>query len=259
MAEGIQTDVYRPDVGGIGKGCIFSTWWTFDATDTRPESDGFIQLGTHEGRFVGVRRAYEWGVGDYRLTLARADPEGDGDWFAMSIQPIGPVVTPGVRPLPTGPVAPLGALRFRRANPDRPATISPAGPAFIEVYSNAATYADIDDWSLDLMAYGDGRRAVTARSEYPAFPYAVVPNVDVSYAAPRERVAIAVRPHDRPPAPRIHPVLTRGPDQPTAPTNPRLDQQDHPCGVLVAPGRRNRTRSAAEAIRSAGPSVQRRS
>jgi hypothetical protein len=188
---GIQTDVYRPDDGGIGKGCIFSTWWTFDAADTRPESDGFIQLGTHEGRFVGVRRAYHWGVGDYRLTLERADQEGDGDWFAMSIQPIGALGGPGVRPEATGPSSPLGALRFRRAKPDRPATIAPGGPAFLEIYSNAETYGDIPDWSLDLMAYGDGRRAVSARSEYPAFPYAEVPNADVAYAPERERVAMA--------------------------------------------------------------------
>ena len=188
---GIQSDVYQPDIGGVGKGCIFSTWWTFDAADTRPESDGFIQLGTHEGRFVGVRRVYDWGVGDYRLTVARAEQEGDGDWFAMSIQPIGPVNSAAIRPSVTGPSSPLGALRFRRANPDRPATIAPGGPAFIEIYSNADTYADIADWSLDLMAYGDDRRAVSARSEYPAFPFAEVPNADVSFVAERDRVAMA--------------------------------------------------------------------
>lgn len=192
---GIQSNVHDPERGGVGKGCIFSTWWTFDAADTRPESDGFIELGTHEGTFVGVRRTFEWSVGDYRLTLGRADHDGDGDWFAMSIQPIAPVTAPvdpsGPRPEPTGPAAPLGALRFRRAHPDLPATVAPHGPAFIEVYDNARTYGDIDDWSLDLMAYGDGRRAVAARSEYPAFPYAAVPNVDVSLVAERDRVAMA--------------------------------------------------------------------
>ncbi len=197
---GIQSDVYQPDVGGVGKGCIFSTWWTFDAADTRPEADGFIQLGTHEGRFVGVRRVYDWGVGDYRLTVQRAEQEGDGDWFAMSIQPIqpigrvgtgGPVASTGVRPLPTGVAVPLGALRFRRADPDRPATIAPGGPAFLEIYGNADTYADIADWSLDLMAYGDDRRAIGARSEYPAFPYAEVPNAEVAYVADRDRVTMA--------------------------------------------------------------------
>ena len=197
---GIQSDVYQPDVGGVGKGCIFSTWWTFDAADTRPEADGFIQLGTHEGRFVGVRRVYDWGVGDYRLTVQRAEQEGDGDWFAMSIQRIqpigrvgtgGPVASTGVRPLPTGVAVPLGALRFRRADPDRPATIAPGGPAFLEIYGNADTYADIADWSLDLMAYGDDRRAIGARSEYPAFPYAEVPNAEVAYVADRDRVTMA--------------------------------------------------------------------
>lgn len=191
---GIQTDVYKPGKGGIGKGCIFSTWWTFDAHDTRPTPEGFIQLGTHEGRFVGVRHPYDWSVGDYRLTVRRAEPEGDGDWFEMVIQPIEPcsdcVEDPAAtdRPKPTGPEILLGALRFRRANPDVPATIRPHGPAFLEVYSNAEIYRDIEPWSLDVMAYGDGRRARRLRTEYPAFPYARVPNANVGYTENRDRV-----------------------------------------------------------------------
>ena len=206
---GIQTDVFRPEVGGVGKGCIFSTWWTFDAADTRPEADGgFIQLGTHEGRFVGVRRTYDWGIGDYRLTVTRAEPDGDGDWFAMSVQPIAAVRTAAptdaagsaLRPEATGPAVPLGALRFRRAEPDVPATIKPGGPAFLEIYGGANTYADIADWSLDVMGYGDDVAAVSARSDYPAFPHAEVPNADVHFDAVRGRVALrfgssAVRTH----------------------------------------------------------------
>ena len=187
---GIQTDVYQPDVGGVGKGCIFSTWWTFDARNTRPVEGGFIQLGTHEGTFVGVRRVFEWGIGDYRLTVEREEPEGDGDWFSMSIQPIAPVSVAGVRPSPVGPAVALGALRFRRADSAVPATIGPSGPAFLEVYGEAGTYRDITDWSFDLMAYGDGRRVRHARTEYPSFPHAEVPNADAFLDSSRDRVAM---------------------------------------------------------------------
>ncbi len=204
---GIQTDVYRPGKGGIGKGCIFSTWWTFDAHDTRPTPEGFIQLGTHEGRFVGVRHPYEWGVGDFRLTVRRAEPEGDGDWFEMVIQPIEPLSalpddpalkdlsggdrTTSDRPEPIGPEVLLGALRFRRANPDIPATIRPYGPAFLEVYSDAETYRQIAPWTLDVMAFGDGKRARSLRTEYPAYPHARVPNANVAYLENIDRVCLS--------------------------------------------------------------------
>ena len=72
---GLQTDIWDPErVRGVGKGLIFSTWWTFDADATRLAPAGFRELGTHEGRFVGVRRPYPWVVGDYRVTLVRSEP-----------------------------------------------------------------------------------------------------------------------------------------------------------------------------------------
>jgi hypothetical protein len=196
---GIQTDVFkpsRPDPGWgtgdtIGKGLIFSTWWSFDAADTRVADDGYIQLGTHEGRFVGVRRPYEWTVGHYRVRLARGEAGGDGDWFDLSIQSIGAAVPSG-RPEPTGAQHWIGALRFKRADPKIPATISARGSAFLEVYSRAKTFRDIAAWSVDMQAYGDGERPSHASGSYPRYPNEQnVPNADTWYDSDRDRIHLS--------------------------------------------------------------------
>ena len=161
---GVQNDVYKPDEGGIGKGLIFSTWWSFDAADTRVDSagGGFIQLGTHEGQFVGIRRPYAWSVGEHRLRIARGEPERGGDWFDLSCDGTW-----------------IGALRFPRRDPAVPARIDPQGTTFLEVYDTAETFAEIPDWWVDLQAFGDGERAASARTEYPRFPHGQdIPNAD---------------------------------------------------------------------------------
>lgn len=171
---GVQNDVYKPDVGSIGKGLIFSTWWSFDAGDTRIDTDGggFIQLGTHEGTFVGVRRPYEWGAGDHTLRIARADEERGGDWFSLTCDDTW-----------------IGALRFPRRQRDAPAAIESGGTTFLEVYDTAERFEEIPDWWVDLQAYGDGERAVSARSEYPRFPHGQdIPNADCWYDSARDRV-----------------------------------------------------------------------
>ena len=169
---GVQTDVHHPENGSTGKGWIFSTWWTFDLADTRVPDNGFVQQGTHEGRFVGVRRNLDWSVGDWVARLERGASDGDGDWFDLSVEPLGEARTW------------IGSLRFKRADPAVPARIEPTGPAFLEVYSGASRYRDIPEWHIDAMVRG----CVTARSEYPAYPTAEVPNCDSYYDADRHRV-----------------------------------------------------------------------
>ena len=169
---GVQTDVHHPDGHSTGKGWIFSTWWTFDLADTRIPPEGFVQQGTHEGTFVGVRRHLDWTVGDAVARLRRGDPEGDGDWFELWVESNG-----------QAPVW-IGSLRFKRADPSVPAQIAPTGPAFLEVYSDVLRYADIPEWHLDAMVRGCSQ----AVSDYPAFPTAEVPNSDTYYDPIRHRV-----------------------------------------------------------------------
>jgi len=192
---GLQTNISHPGTGrGAGKGLIFSTWWSFDASDTRLAEGGFRELGTHEGRFVGVRRPYRWTVGDYRVTLSRAESEVISgrtmDWFDLSVRPLRPR-TPGDRSEPVGPSAPIGGLRFPRRHPARPATIEPGALLFLEVYSAARTWADVSHWHADVMAYGDGARCPSGRNEYPRYPHGQeMPNVDVRYDPVRDRIEL---------------------------------------------------------------------
>jgi hypothetical protein len=184
---GIQTDVLEPRLDhGIGYGLIFSTWHSFSLDDLRIEHpDGFHQLGTHEGNFIGVRRPFEWTAGAYWLCLERREEHRDGDWFALSIQPTDAERSRGE------PVTTIGCLRFPRRNPDVPASIRRDGITFLEVYSGADTFVGIEPWRLRFMAYGDGIQAQHARSEYPPFPYAEVPNTDAFFSPDASLVEVA--------------------------------------------------------------------
>lgn len=184
---GLQTDMNRPGHGGVGKGLIFSTWWSFDTADTRIPDDGFVELGTHESRFVGVRRPYRWGAVDYRVSLARTEPDRSGgrphDWFALSITPTGG---------PAGPAAWIGSLRFPRRELSAPATVERTGVSFLEVYAGARTWAEVPRWWVDLMAYGDGELCPTGRTAYTDHPHGqAMPNADIAYQRDRHRVVMA--------------------------------------------------------------------
>jgi hypothetical protein len=191
---GLQTDIANPALGhGVGKGLILSTWSSFDASDTRLAGDGFLELGTHEGRFVGVRRPYEWRAGDYRVRLARASAESDAtstDWFELSIQPLATTRSSSRRLEPAGDAVWIGALRFRRRAPERPATIDVGGLMFLEVYSGAQRWSELPTWQVAVMAYGKGERCPRGVIEYPR-PYGrAVSNTSAHYDGTREMIEL---------------------------------------------------------------------
>jgi hypothetical protein len=202
---GIQTNVYRPERpepdspgSSIGKGVIFSTWWSYDMADARVAEDGFAQRSNHEGRFIGIRRPYDWSVGSYRLTVARGEADREADWFDLSITPIGDRVGDELadgspRPAVTGPTTWIGALRFDRRDPNVPATLSPAATTFLEVYSNARTFGEIEPWHCDLAAFADGLAATSARTEYPTYPHNQdITNADAWWDADRRRAHLTM-------------------------------------------------------------------
>ena len=82
---GLQTDVYRPGVGGAGKGILYSRWETRDLANARAAEDGWTQQSGHEGNFIGVRRNYDWTAGDYTARLAPDGLEDDGEWYSLWI------------------------------------------------------------------------------------------------------------------------------------------------------------------------------
>lgn len=200
---GIQTNVQHFEGHSLGKGAIFSTWWTFDERDARVEHPGgFYQLGTHEGKFLGVRRPFEWGVEHLRFSLTRSehsDPERGGCWVECSVAKLSGGGTPDERPSVVGEPLAIGALRFLDKN-GSPSTFGSSPLSFLEIYSDARTYGDIPDWHIDVMAYANGTQARSLRTEYPAYPK-VVPNTDAWYDEGTNRAHLrfgnqTVRSHD---------------------------------------------------------------
>jgi hypothetical protein len=199
MYLGLQTDVFSPGAGRrVGKGAVFSTWWTFDLGDARPAPGGFTQAGTHEGRFIGVRALHDWGVGRYRLRLARGAPDDRGgqagDWFELSLTDLGGGATVG-----------LGALRFARRAAGRPASIDPGGVGFVEVYSHAARWADVPRLGAALGAAADGVTCEAVRIEYPRFADGQqMPNAAARWDPATRRVELRFGGHQlrRPPVTR---------------------------------------------------------
>lgn len=186
---GLQTDMSDPErLRGAGKGLIFSTWWTFDASATRLAPGGFRELGAHEGRFVGVRQPYPWVVGDYRITLVRSEPAPrlpvPADWFDLYIQPTARQGTRPGRPDLVGDRTWIGGLAFPRRHGAMPALIEDPSTAFMEVYSRARRWSEIPPWDVDLMAYGDGQPCPGGVIEYPVFPFGnnrPMPNANARY------------------------------------------------------------------------------
>jgi hypothetical protein len=166
MYLGLQTDVWRPGVGGAGKGVIFSRWGRKDEADVRVAPGGFSQISGHEGDFVGVRILYGWKRGSYTLVLARESGDEQGDWYRLDIDD-GRSSTW------------VGSLRIPRADPQTPGLVAPEGTAFIEVYSGARSHEEVPTWHVAVTPAAEGARLVSATSEYPAFPHAGFPNADV--------------------------------------------------------------------------------
>ena len=68
---GLQTNMFRPGQGPVGKGAIFSRWGSRDLTKAKwDEENGFAESAGHEGDFIGVRRNHDWGPGQYRLYIS---------------------------------------------------------------------------------------------------------------------------------------------------------------------------------------------
>jgi len=174
---GVQTDLIDNNAGGVhrGHGITLSQFGTLDKASIKTATDGFFEVGTHEGDFIGVRLPFAWTKGSYKVRLERGTGDASGDWFELHIVD------------PKGVDTFAGALKFARKVAGTPATIQNTGTAFTEVYSGATDYANVPKWRVDTMAYGDGAMASGATSEYPNYPvYPGIPsfpNTDIAYNA----------------------------------------------------------------------------
>jgi hypothetical protein len=168
---GFQTNVTNNALGtATGKGLVFSRWNTLAPEDTRVAAGGFIEVGTHEGEFVGVRLNYPWRQGDYSLTLERKEADGPRDWFELAITDAAAKTTV------------IGALRFPRSAATVPASIATDVTAFTEVYAGATDFGKVPAWELEIATLADSKPAKTIALEYPAYPNnEKYPNTDGYY------------------------------------------------------------------------------
>ena len=156
---GIQTDVSDPSIGrSRGKGLIYSRWGTRDLANARIPEDGWTESSGHEGDFIGVRRAYDWTAGDYRLRLAPDGTDEDGEWFSLWITDLGADTTTWV-----------GALQFPFVNGE--AFIQPPSYTTIEIYGGRKIRPiDIPELSISVEPpLGDGGRATHGWTNYSPF------------------------------------------------------------------------------------------
>jgi len=173
---GIQTDVYDPRIGrGRGKGLMFSRWDTRDLYTVRVAPDGWSQSAGYEGDFVGVRKAYPWGAGNYRVRIALDGDDDKGRWFGLWITDKA-----------TGETTWCGSLRF-----DRFTSLEPSGGTAPEIYGfGSVKPVDIPEWHISMQRpVGDeSAQSTEAYIDYSS----LVPNSNVTYDAKDSTVYIQV-------------------------------------------------------------------
>ena len=176
---GIQTNAHsatRP-LYGRGKAAIFSRWETRDLELARfSEEDGWTQSSGHEGDFIGVRRSYDWGPGEY---IARLGPDGedrDGVWFGLWITD-----------QRTGTETWIGSMKFPKVK----GAARIGGPVYstMEVYGGTPIRPiDIPEWHVTMSRpSGDGRPARRGATGYSMFGAEIL-NSNIRYVRRKEQV-----------------------------------------------------------------------
>ena len=168
---GLQTDVHAPEPPyGRGKGLLLSRWETRDLANARfSETDGWTQSSGHEGDFIGVRRSYAWGAGDYRIRFAPdGDPEDDGVWFGLWITDRSTDVTTWI-----------GSLKFPLL--DGKAVMRAPTYSTMEIYGRRIRPIDIPAWHVSIKRpVGDGIKPSWGHTGYSPFEGDVM-NSEVRY------------------------------------------------------------------------------
>ena len=178
---GLQTDVHA-DVYPTrrGKGLVFSRWDTRDLANARYAADGWTESAGDEGDFIGVRRSYAWGPGDYRARLApdeSSPQESDGVWFGLWITD-----------LSTDETTWIGSLKFPLQ--DGKAVIQAPTYSTMEVYGLTIRPIDIPVWYVTLQRpVGDGLKAMAGRTGYSGLK-GVVMNSEIRYDVVEDLVHI---------------------------------------------------------------------
>ena len=170
---GLQTDVNDPNQGrGRGKGLIFSRWGERDLAFARvaDDEDGWYQSSGHEGDFIGVRRSYNWGTGDYRMRLAPDGLDDDGEWYGLWFTDLSADETVWA-----------GSLKFPLVSGTT--AVKPPLYSTLEIYGRPFIRAiDIPEWRVTMKRpRGDGILATWGSPGYSGLGRVPKPNADVQY------------------------------------------------------------------------------
>ncbi|MYC32812.1 MAG: fibronectin type III domain-containing protein [Chloroflexi bacterium] len=180
---GLQTDSHAPEPPyRRGKAVIFSRWETDQLSDARwDETNGWYELGKHEGGFLGVRRSYAWGAGDYRIRIAPDGLDTDGEWFGLWITD-----------LATNETTWIGSLKFPLLN--GVAQISPSSYSTLEIYGNPPIRPiDIPQWHVSIKrTLGDNVPSVRGLPGYGLTSDSTVRNSEVRYDPEEDAVHLQV-------------------------------------------------------------------
>ena len=178
---GIQSDAHSATLPtyGLGKAAIFSRWETRDLELARfSEEDGWAQSSGHEGDFIGVRRSYDWGTGDYIVRLAPDGQDRDGVWFGLWITDVGKKTTTWI-----------GSLWFPKVK----GSAQIGGPVYstMELYGGTPIRPiDIPEWHVSMSRpSGDGRPARWGTTGYSMFGAEIL-NSDIRYVRKKDQVDI---------------------------------------------------------------------
>lgn len=174
---GIQTDVYRPDIGSTGKGLIFSRWGTRDISNVRTVAGGWSQAAGYEGDFVGIRKNYEWTTHSYQLKVSYTEADGEGDWYGVWILDLNSSTEDF-----------LGSMRFPKTTPEK-SGIQNGGITWTELYYKKVSETPPPTWHVSVDSIeatgADGAKYLpkSARSDYSK-----ITNTDIYYDAATTRI-----------------------------------------------------------------------
>ena len=151
---------------------FLSRWGERDLSEARTDGgdDIWVQESGHEGDFIGVRRAYEWDEGDYRMWLTSDGEDSDGEWYALWFTDLDADDTIWV-----------GSLKF--PDEDGDADLAPHGYSTLEIYGQPTIRPiDIPEWHVSIdPPEGDGAPAGRVRLGYGGAVGQDTSNSDVRY------------------------------------------------------------------------------
>jgi hypothetical protein len=135
---GLQTQVFKPGCGSMGRGVIFSRWKTQDLSNVRSVEGGWHESGSYEGDFVGIRKLYDWATHHYELRIAYIESDVVGDWYGLWIRDLG-----------EGSEDFVGSMRFPKTTPNMNG-IGDGGVSWLELYWKEIEGTPMPKWHVSI-------------------------------------------------------------------------------------------------------------